>query len=142
MSNSLKLNQKSVADNQIVIELVLDDSQLEPALDKLEKSGQIDAKMASSFKQTNAELAKRNQLTNQVAASATREQQIYNKLVASLKTLSGESKKAVENLLKMSTGEVAAGFDKAAVSVDDYIAALQAAGNQAGKTEQTTESFR
>ena len=131
-----------MADNQIVIELVLDDSQLEPALDKLEKSGQIDAKMASSFKQTNAELAKRNQLTNQVAASATREQQIYNKLVASLKTLSGESKKAVENLLKMSTGEVAAGFDKAAVSVDDYIAALQAAGNQAGKTEQTTESFR
>lgn len=127
---------------QIVVEIILDDRQLEPALERLEKSGQIDAKLAGSFKQTNAELAKRSQLTNQVTASVTREQQIYNKLLASLKTLSGESKKAVESLLKMSTGEVAAGFDKAAVSVDDYIAALQAAGNQAGNTEQATESFR
>ncbi len=132
-----------MADNQqIVIELVLDDSQLEPALDKLEKSGQIDAKLAAGFKQTNAELAKRLNLSGQISVSATREQQIYNKLVASLKTLSGESKKAVENLLKMSTGEVAAGFDKAAVSVDDYIAALIAAGKGSGDAEQASESLR
>lgn len=127
---------------QLIIELVLDDSQLEPALDRLEKSGQIDSKVASSFKQTNAELAKRLNLSGQISVSATREQQIYNKLVASLKQLSGESKKAVENLLKMSTGEVAAGFDKAAVSVDDYIAALIAAGDGSDGAGQAAESLR
>ncbi len=132
-----------MADNQqIIIELVVDDSKLEPALDKLEKSGQIDAKLAAGFKQTNAELAKRQSLSNQISVSATREQQIYNKLVTSLKTLSGESKKAVENLLKMSTGEVSAGFDKAAVSVDDYVAALQAAGDGSVQAEQASESLR
>lgn len=42
----------------ILIELVVDDSQLQPAIDLLEKTGQIDSKLANSFKQTTTEINK------------------------------------------------------------------------------------
>lgn len=45
----------------ILIELIVDDSQLQPAIDLLEKTGQIDAKLANGFRQTTAEINKQAQ---------------------------------------------------------------------------------
>lgn len=46
---------------QILIELIVDDSQLQPAIDLLEKTGQIDAKLANGFRQTTSEINKQAQ---------------------------------------------------------------------------------
>lgn len=119
---------------QIIIEFISDTSQLQPGVDKLEAMGKIDQASAAVFRQTNEQIKQRNALLTEtqkdvdgIKLSVTGEQAIYNKLVSSLKSLSGASKQAVQSLLKLSTKEIAAGFDKAAISVDDYIDALKAA---------------
>lgn len=129
---------------QVIIEFIADTGQLQPAEDRLEALGKIDAKSASVFKSTNTELAKREAIlkgisegTNAVVVSATKEQTIYNKLLVSLKTLSGASKTAVQDLLKLPLDQIAAGFDNAAITVDDYVKTLQAA---TGSTETFTDT--
>jgi hypothetical protein len=68
MSNSPKSKHRSVAE-QIIVELIVDDSQLQPTIDRLEKTGQIDAKMAAGFKQTTAEINKQAAAIKAGAAS-------------------------------------------------------------------------
>lgn len=46
---------------QVIIEFIADYDQLDSAIDKLEKTGAIDSKMASAFKQTTAEINKQTQ---------------------------------------------------------------------------------
>lgn len=125
----------------VIIEFTTDTSDLATAEDRLEQLGTIDKSTASSFKNTNVELNKRVQLEKQVAEALAKEQTITNKLVASLKTLSGESKRGVESLLKLSGKELAAGFEQAAISVEDYITVLQLGESEAADFESTTESL-
>lgn len=134
---------------QIIVEFIADTSQLTPSVDKLEAIGKIDQKSATIFKQTNDQLKQRNALldnakqnADSLTVSVSKEQQIYNKLVSSLKILSGASKEAVQNLLKLSPQEVSAGFDKAAVSVDDYIAVLEGAGEANDQTAKKMLTVR
>lgn len=134
---------------QIIIEFISDTSQLQPAEDKLVALGKIDQASAAVFKQTNDQLKQRNAIldsvksgSQQVTAEVSKEQQIYNKLAASVKLLSGASKEAVQSLLKMSAGEVAKGFEQAAVDVDDYVAALVAAGEAGDNTAKKTLTVR
>lgn len=56
---------------QVVVQLILDDSQLTPALEQLESAGVIDAKLAGAFKQTTAEINKQAQAIKASAESAT-----------------------------------------------------------------------
>ncbi len=121
-------------ENQVVVEFVADTSGLQPAVDKLQQMGQVDEASAAIFKATNDQIKTRNILiseglknTDQLSASVNEQQAIYNKLVASVKNLSGASKDAVTQLLKLSAGDVAQGFKEAAVNVDDYITVLQGA---------------
>ena len=127
---------------QVIIEFIPDTSQLPSAEKKLEDMGKIDQKSAVIFKATNDQLRQRLDLTGKITLSVTKEQSAVNKLVASMKVLSGESKKAVEGLLKLSTDEIVAGFDKAAVSVDDYVEALHTTEGAAKKTTESTVGLR
>lgn len=54
----------------VLVQLIVDDSQLETAIDHLEKTGAIDAKLANGFKQTTAEINKQAQALK-ADASAT-----------------------------------------------------------------------
>lgn len=56
----------AVETQQVLIEFETDTAQLDTALSVLEKTGKIDKDAASQLKQTNAELAKRSKLINQV----------------------------------------------------------------------------
>lgn len=122
--------------DNIIINFEVNDDQLQPAEDRLAALGTVDKKMAGIFKTTNAELAKRSKIvadvnagTQAITLSASKEQVVYNKLVTSLKNLSGQAKVTVQTLLKLSPGEVSAGFDNAATSVDDFVNVLENAGS-------------
>lgn len=134
---------------QIVIEIIADTSQLTPALDQLQQQGTIDSQSAAIFKKTNDQLKARNALLSSnlqqndaLTLSVTEQQATYNKLVSSVKNLSGASKEAVQSLLKMSTGQVAQGFKEAAVDVDDYITVLENANQSQTKVAQSGSGVR
>ena len=135
--------------DQIIIELIADVSGLAPAEQRLADLGKIDAQSAVIFKKTNDEIKARSQAFQQLAGdtsklsiSTTKAQDTYNKLVASLKNLSGQSKDAVQQLLKMSAIDVSKGFEQAAISVDDYITALSGAGATNQNTTTKTAALR
>lgn len=54
---------------QVVVELILDDSKLTPALEQLESAGVIDSKLAGAFRQTTAEINKQAQAIKADAAA-------------------------------------------------------------------------
>lgn len=126
----------------VLIEFTTDVSGLSAAEDRLEAIGTVDKQQAAAFKQTNAELQKRIQLETKATEQATKEQIVYNKLLASVKSLNGEAKQAVQSLLKMSAREVSAGFDQAAVSVEDYVQALKAGDAASENLDQSSEGLR
>lgn len=64
-------------------------------------------------------------LSGKLTVSQTKEQAAYNKVVASLKTLTAEGQKSAKALLAFSPKQVAAGFEELGVSVDEYISSLQ-----------------
>lgn len=122
---------------QVIIEFISDTSQLSPAVDKLTALGAIDEKSAAIFKATNEQLRQRNALlastlqdSSSLSSEITGQQAIYNKLVSSVKNLSGASKEAVQTLLKLSTGDVAGFFQKAGTNVDNYVKSLQNANDK------------
>jgi hypothetical protein len=55
----------------VLIEFQIDDTQLVSALERLEKSGSVDLKMATAFKQTSSEISKQATEIKKVAASTT-----------------------------------------------------------------------
>lgn len=118
---------------QIIIEFIANTDGLAPAVDQLEKLGQIDKATAATFKATNAELAKRqatlkaNASTTQAAASST-------------KKSIDDVDKAVKNL----TNDFLAGFQEgvnkalqeAGVSMDEFQAAINGTISETGKFTQ------
>lgn len=90
---------------QIVVELVVDDSQLQPALDQLEKTGQVDAKMANGFKATNAEINKQANVLKLTSAEFKKTGLSLEQLIAKMK----EGSKATQDndkVLKQSQEEL------------------------------------
>lgn len=134
---------------QVLIEFVTEDSQLDSSVDKLVSMGKLDKATADSFKKTNDQIQQRNTLLDKTEAEqkdlldqANRQKDIYTKLTASLKTLTGASKTAVQELLKLSPKEVVAGFDLAAVSVDDYLKVLNEMGDSSDEADAKTQTLR
>lgn len=122
-----------VADTQqVIIEFIVNDSQLTTAIDTLEKTGQIDGQLASNFKQTTAEINKQ--------ATA----------IKSGSSVVGQLKKQFTDLTQMASklgGSFEQGFahgvidalKEAGVSLEEFIDALAS-----GQTEvaNSTESLR
>lgn len=114
--------------DQLVIELVADTTKFEPAIDQLEKIGQVDAKTADLIRRTNQELIERNKQLN--AAS-----QGSNKAVESTKTLAAGFEKAgkamdnvAKNLIQGTTGN----------AITQFTQKVKQAFEQTGKVAQVT----
>lgn len=138
-----------MADQQVIVEFISDTSQLTPAVDKLTALGAIDEKSAAIFKATNDQIKQRNSLlqttvesSKEVSSEVSEQQVIYNKLSASVKTLSGASKDAVQNLLKMSQADLAKTFQGGANSVDNYINSLQEGTIETDRATKSTTTLR
>ena len=134
---------------QVIIEFISDTSQLQPAVDKLTALGAIDEKSAAIFKATNDQLKQRNALltadlqnSSSLNVNVTAQQAQYNKLVSSVKNLSGASKDAVQSLLKLSTGDVAGFLQKAAVDADQYVKSLQGVNTTQDDAAKKTLTLR
>lgn len=101
----------------ILIELVVDDSQLQPAIDLLEKTGQIDSKLANSFRQTTAEVNKQAAAIKNDNAALAAMQKNFDQLAKELKEqnqfLLG-FKEGIEDALK-----------SAGVTIEEFFEALK-----------------
>lgn len=101
----------------VIINFVVNDTDLDSALKKLETAGKVDPATAQSFKQTNVELNK--------------EAQALDKLASSYQKISSQFQNTSKNV-------IAAGIDdalkEAGVSATQFLKALQNAENQTKKT--------
>jgi hypothetical protein len=118
----------------VLIDFQLNNQELNTTIDALQKTNDLSAESVNTYKQVNAELARNTALTqantsaSEESNSVTNTQQvIYDKLVNSLKNLSGKSKEAVQELLKFNPGQIAEGFAKTNTNVDEYLNLLTSA---------------
>lgn len=117
--------------DQVIVQFIADTSELTPGVDQLEQLGALDQGTAVIFTKTNQALKDRSAILQQnlkdgqqLTANVSGQQESYNKLVASVKNLSGQSKEAVQNMLRFATGDIARAFKTSKTSVDDYTGAL------------------
>jgi hypothetical protein len=131
MLDSPKQNKLIVAET-ILIELVVDDSQLQPAIDLLEKTGQIDSKLANGFRQTTAEINKQAQAIKADAAATT-------PLKKNLEDINKATKNVSQSFMQGFQEGVIDTLKEAGVSVKEFTDAL---GTGATEVSAPTESLR
>lgn len=117
---------------QIIVELILDDSQLEPAIDQLERTGAIDAKLAGAFRQTTAEINKQASALRADAAATT-------PLKKNLEDINKATKSVTQSFMQGFQEGVIDTLKEAGVSVEQFTDALTT-----GQTEvsNASESLR
>jgi len=116
---------------QILIELIVDDSQLQPAIDLLEKTGQIDSKLASGFKQTTSEI-------NKQAAAIKNENAAIAAMQKNFDNLAKELKEQAEFFRGFKEG-VEEALKEAGVTLEEFLEALKKGPKDA---EEPTNSLR
>lgn len=122
---------------QVIIEFVTDTDQIDTAINKLEKTGAIDSKMATAFKQTNAEISKQASQIQKTAAATV-------PLKKNLEDLNKASKSFADKFLadfqqqildaggtiEDFKGGVQSALDEAGISMEEFKAAIEATNNQ------------
>lgn len=116
----------------ILIELVVDDSQLEPAIDRLEKTGAIDAKLAASFRQTTAEI-------NKQAAAIKADAAATAPLKKNLEDINKVTKNVSQSFMQGFQEGVIDTLKEAGVSVKEFTDALGTGGTE---VQAPVESLR
>lgn len=116
----------------VLIEFQIDDSQLISALERLEKAGTVDSKLASSFKQTTAEMTKQTAEAKK-AASATQP------IKKNLEDVNKATKQFTKDFMTGFNEGVIEVLKEAGVSVEQFTEALKTGQTEA---EQPTESLR
>lgn len=117
---------------QVIIEFVTDDAQLDTAINKLEKTGAIDSKMASAFKQTNAEISKQSTEIKKAAASTA-------PLKKNLEDVNKATKKFTQDFMTGFNEGVIETLKEAGVSAEEFSNAL---GSGQTEVEKSSESLR
>jgi hypothetical protein len=121
---------------QIIIELLVDDSQLLPAIDLLEKTGQIDAKLANGFRQTTAEINKQAQAIKADAAATA-------PLKKNLEDISKATKSVSQSFMQGFQEGVIDTLKEAGVSVKEFTDALGTGGTEVqGPVESLRQRLR
>lgn len=110
-----------MAVEQVLVEFVADYAGLEPAIDMLERTGQVDASLAQSFKQTNAEINKQATAIRNTAQATKQETQSIDQMDKRMKSF---LKSAIEGFQE----GVNDALKEAGVSMDDFTNALKKGG--------------
>jgi len=117
---------------QVIIEFVTNDEQLESSIDKLEKTGAIDSKLANSFKQTSAEINKQAAEIKKAAASTA-------PLKKNLEDVSKATQAFTEQFMAGFNDGVIETLKDAGLSVEEFTNALKNGGTE---VQEPTESLR
>lgn len=120
------LKNKKVAET-ILIEFQVEDGQLISAIDLLEKTGQIDAKLANNFKQTTAEINKQAQAIKADASATSPLKKNLEDINKATKNMSAEFMRGFEE-------GVIETLKEAGVSVEEFAAALQSGQTEVAET--------
>lgn len=131
---------------QVIIEFLTDTAQVDTAINKLEKTGAIDSKLANSFKQTTSEISKQAVEIQKTAAATS---PLKKNLEDVAKATKGFSSKFMADFQQqfLAAGGTIADFkggvqdalDEAGISMEEFAAAIDAS-NQS--VEKSTESLR
>lgn len=117
---------------QVVVQLILDDSQLTPALEQLESAGVIDAKLAGAFKQTTAEINKQAQAIKADAVATA-------PLKKNLEDINKITKNVSQSFMQGFQEGVIDTLKEAGVSVKEFTDALGTGGTE---VQKPVESLR
>lgn len=117
---------------QVIIEFLTDTSQLDTAIDQLEKTGAIDSKLAGAFKQTTAEINKQSSAIKSAAGSTA-------PLKKNLEDIDKATKKVAQDFMIGFEEGVIETLKEAGVSVEQFTEALKKGPKEA---ESATESLR
>lgn len=116
-----------MATETVLIEFQIDDSQLVSALERLEKSGSVDLKMATAFKTTNAEISKQSAEIKKAAASTA-------PLKKNLEDVNKATKKFTQDFVAGFQDGVQDALREAGVSAEEFQAALNNANSSVTKS--------
>lgn len=119
---------------QILFEFQADYSQLQPAIDLLEKTGQVESNLAADFKKTNTEIAKQSELLK-------KDQQAAKGLSTNLSSLSKDAKSFSKALLEGIDEGFNEALQQAGVSVEDFQAALKELAGTGSITKEMYEEL-
>jgi hypothetical protein len=117
---------------QVIIEFITETGQLDSAIDQLEKTGAIDSKMASAFKQTNAEISKQTAEIKKAASSTA-------PLKKNLEDVNKATKKFTQDFMTGFNEGVIETLRDAGVSAQEFANAL---GSGQTEVEKSSESLR
>lgn len=117
---------------QVIIEFVTDDAQLDTAINKLEKTGAVDSKLASAFKQTNAEISKQSAEIKKAASSTA-------PLKKNLEDVDKATKKFTQDFMTGFNEGVLETLKEAGVGAEEFAAAL---GSGQTEVEKSSDSLR
>lgn len=117
---------------QVVIEFITQDAQLDTAIDKLEKTGAIDSKLAGAFKQTTAEINKQSTAIKSAASSTS-------PLKKNLEDVNKATKKFTQDFMTGFNEGVLETLKEAGVSAEEFAAAL---GSGQTEVEKSSDSLR
>lgn len=106
-----------IATEQVLVEFVTDITQLESAADVLERTGQVDKKMADSFKRTNTEIQKQQQV---VKAAAKEWQDSAKKEVASIEQVRAEMETFVTEFIEGFSEGIVSELQNAGIEFDEF----------------------
>jgi hypothetical protein len=120
---------------QIIIEFIGDASKLAPAIDVLENLGQIDAKAAQSFRNSNAELAKRETTLKKVTAEE-------HKQVKTLKDVEKAMDSLANSFIEGFQEGIVDSLAEAGVSVKDFEKSLKGLSNQTDTAASSQDSLK
>jgi hypothetical protein len=117
---------------QVIIEFVTNDDQLDSAISKLEKTGAVDSKLATAFKQTTAEINKQSTAIKSAASSTA-------PLKKNLEDVNKATKKFTQDFMTGFNEGVLETLKEAGVSAEEFSKAL---GSGQTEVENTSESLR
>lgn len=115
---------------EVLIEFIADYTSLDKAIDVLEKTGQVDSKLAQSFKSTNAEIGKQAQALKKTADAAKAPTQ-------SIEQLDKKTREFVKNFIDGIQQGINEELKRAKPEIDAFRKKLEEAGAK-GKTATTS----
>jgi hypothetical protein len=131
---------------QVIIEFLTDTAQVDTAINKLEKTGAIDSKLAQEFKKNTTEISKQGIEIQKTAAATAPLKKNLEDVAKATKGFSGKFMADFQKQFLAAGGTVddfkggiQDALDEAGVSMEEFIAAIEARNQSA---EKSTESLR